>query len=273
VWHPAGTQAALTPATCACIGEVHPACPPAAGHNCLKAELVVCDRGWPLRERFLAALRAKLSSLPNRVAYYPGSDKKHAAFRARFPDVEALGAGSTDADGAALGSGSARAEVRPSPWLLKAGLPPDEAATQDENWCGCIQVGMCREPRGGRVKAAWTPRPAAGRACFTAPPPHPVARRRCAWTAAATRPGSCRRRCALPTSAAGERSAAPCSSTPPPRWRGAQPLLATRAVLPLHGQPRAAQQPCPPLVPCSAPTHRRLMRWWRGCGTAPSRST
>ena len=50
----------------------------AAGHNCLKAELVVTCAEWPLREKFLAALRAKLGAMPNRVAYYPGSHKKHA---------------------------------------------------------------------------------------------------------------------------------------------------------------------------------------------------
>ena len=44
-----------------------------AGHNCLKAELVVTDRSWPLRDKFVAALRRKLSSLPNRVAFYPGT--------------------------------------------------------------------------------------------------------------------------------------------------------------------------------------------------------
>ncbi|KAL4447993.1 hypothetical protein ABPG75_005212 [Micractinium tetrahymenae] len=111
-----------------------------AGHNCLKAELVVTDASWPLRDKFLAVLRRKLTSLPNRVAFYPGSDKKHAAFLARFEGVERLGEGSAEAaDGAALASSSGRAELRPAPWLLKAGLRPEEAATQDENWCGVLQ--------------------------------------------------------------------------------------------------------------------------------------
>ncbi|KAL4444976.1 hypothetical protein ABPG77_004026 [Micractinium sp. CCAP 211/92] len=111
-----------------------------AGHNCLKAELVVTDAAWPLREKFLAAVRRRLAALPNRVAYYPGSDKRHAAFLARFEGVERLGEGSADgADGVALASDSGRVELRPVPWLLKAGLRPDEAATQDENWCGVLQ--------------------------------------------------------------------------------------------------------------------------------------
>lgn len=61
-----------------------PAPPPAvAGHNCLKAELVVTDAEWPLRQRFLDAVRAKLAEMPNRVAYYPGSHKKHGGELAR----------------------------------------------------------------------------------------------------------------------------------------------------------------------------------------------
>lgn len=76
-----------------------------------------------------------------------GSDKKHAAFLARFPGAERLGGGSAEG---ALASSTARAEVRPVPWLLKAGLRPDEAATQDENWCGVLQV---RERAAALVRA------------------------------------------------------------------------------------------------------------------------
>lgn len=39
---------------------------------------MLTDAEWPLRDKFLAALRAKLAAIPNRVAYYPGSHKKHA---------------------------------------------------------------------------------------------------------------------------------------------------------------------------------------------------
>jgi hypothetical protein len=39
---------------------------------------VLTDAEWPLRDKFLAALRRKLVAMPNRVAYYPGSSKKHA---------------------------------------------------------------------------------------------------------------------------------------------------------------------------------------------------
>ncbi|GAB4824152.1 hypothetical protein N2152v2_011198 [Parachlorella kessleri] len=131
-----------------------------AGHNCLKAELVLTDAEWPLRDKFLAALKAKLASTTNRVAYYPGSQKKHAAFLKQFPDAEAIGSGSRAADGAKLDSGTGHADIQPSPWFLKTGLSPEQARasqpaapvgvpagmcmcaganTQDENWCGVMQ--------------------------------------------------------------------------------------------------------------------------------------
>lgn len=78
-----------------------------------------------------------------------GSDKRHAAFLARFEGVERLGEGSAEgADGAALASDSGRVELRPVLWLLKAGLRPEEAATQDENWCGVLQA----RGEGGRAR-------------------------------------------------------------------------------------------------------------------------
>ena len=83
----------------------------------------------------------KTNLLPHSCPRAAGSDKKHAAFLARFEGVETLGEGSAAADGAALASSSGRAELRPTPWLLKAGLSPEQAATHDENWCGVLQVG------------------------------------------------------------------------------------------------------------------------------------
>lgn len=69
----AACPACLLPTSHACQPCPCPAWPdPPPGHNCLKAELLVTDRSWPQREAFLDALRAKLASLPNRVAYYPG---------------------------------------------------------------------------------------------------------------------------------------------------------------------------------------------------------
>lgn len=69
-----------------------------------------------------------------------GSDAKHSAFLSRFGDAEQLGPGDAAADGAQLASSSGRAEMHVTPWLLKTGLSPQQAATQDENWCGVLQV-------------------------------------------------------------------------------------------------------------------------------------
>lgn len=51
-----------------------------------------------------------------------------AAFLSRFPDAERLGGGSIAADGAVLTSPHPpHADIVPTPWLLKAGLAPEEA--------------------------------------------------------------------------------------------------------------------------------------------------
>lgn len=114
-----------------------------AGHNCLKAEILVTDRNWPQREAFLNAIRKKLFETPNRVAYYPGSGHRAAAFKEKFPDAEQLGAVTctVDADGALIASSQdgTHVDIRRLPWLLKTGLAPENAATQDENWCGVLQ--------------------------------------------------------------------------------------------------------------------------------------
>ena len=118
-----------------------------AGHNCTKAEVVVTDRGWPLREKFLAALRCRLAAVPCRVAYYPGSDRRLDDFRRRFPDAEAVGevggggagAEATPGTSEPPPAGARHADVRPGPWLLKTGLAPEAAATGGENWCGVLQ--------------------------------------------------------------------------------------------------------------------------------------
>ncbi|KAK9814745.1 hypothetical protein WJX72_010772 [[Myrmecia] bisecta] len=97
------------------------------GHNCLKAEVVITAKDWPQREAFLEALRKRLDAEPQRVPYYPGSDKRFAAFRTEFPDVQELGQ--------AVPEGSGRQQ----PYLLRTGLSPDQANTTRENWCGCLQ--------------------------------------------------------------------------------------------------------------------------------------
>jgi hypothetical protein len=126
----------------------------------LKAELVVTDAAWPQREAFLAALRRGLAQSPNRIAFYPGSGHKAAAFKERFPDAEEIGGGTIiGVDGAlvAAAKDSGHVDVRKLPWMLKTGLKPEEAATQDENWCGVLQeisLPDCNGDAGAFMKAA-----------------------------------------------------------------------------------------------------------------------
>lgn len=68
-----------------------------------------------------------------RVVYYPGSEAKRAAFQQRFPAALQLGKSPTDDKADAIGR-------RPVPWLFAEGLSPEEADTENENWCGVFQV-------------------------------------------------------------------------------------------------------------------------------------
>lgn len=120
-----------------------------AGHNCLKAELVVTDRSWPQRTAFLDALRRKLAQNPNRVSYYPGSKKKVAAFKKKFPDAEEIWSSvenSVDEQSTEATSTKCPMETASFPWILQTGLTPENASLQDENWCGVLQeVGLGSE--------------------------------------------------------------------------------------------------------------------------------
>lgn len=102
-----------------------------AGHNCLAAEVVITDKHWPLRDKFLDALRTCLRRYPNRVAYYPHSDARFEAFRRQFPDCERIESECT---------ASPSTTTTPTrPWLLRAGLSPDQVNGTTENWCGVLQ--------------------------------------------------------------------------------------------------------------------------------------
>ncbi|BDA42382.1 hypothetical protein COCOBI_03-2690 [Coccomyxa sp. Obi] len=103
-----------------------------AGHNCTKAEILITDKDWPQREALVQAIRARLDREPRRVAWYPGSEKRAAAFKAAIPGVEELGAIVEDDQQSAAPSSY-------MPWLFKAGLSPEQARTDTENWCGVLQ--------------------------------------------------------------------------------------------------------------------------------------
>lgn len=50
-------------------------------------QVLVTAKDWPQREAFLATLRRRLGETQQRMPWYPGSNAKHAAFQAQFPQV------------------------------------------------------------------------------------------------------------------------------------------------------------------------------------------
>lgn len=65
------------------------------------SQVLVTAADWPLRKRFLAYVRAKLNALSQRVAFYPGSEAKYAAFKARWAEGPGVHSFFGGADGCA----------------------------------------------------------------------------------------------------------------------------------------------------------------------------
>lgn len=82
-----------------------------SGFNCTTSRVIVAARDWPQREALMDLVRARLASLPPRLAYYPGAAERFAAFRAHYPQAETFGEASEGA----------------LPWMLIPGLSPDAA--------------------------------------------------------------------------------------------------------------------------------------------------
>lgn len=77
--------------------------------------------------------RQRLAREPRRVAWYPGSTQKAAAFRSSLPGIEELGAAAPADAGA-----PPQAYL---PWLFKAGLSPEEV-------CDSLSGLRCRHMAG-----------------------------------------------------------------------------------------------------------------------------
>ncbi|MDA0283346.1 MAG: aldehyde dehydrogenase family protein, partial [Planctomycetota bacterium] len=58
-----------------------------AAFNCVATRVIVTWKQWPDRERFLQGIEAALSRVPQRVAYYPGADKRFEQYSGMAPDV------------------------------------------------------------------------------------------------------------------------------------------------------------------------------------------
>ena len=62
-----------------------------AGFNCTTPRVIITPTGWRLRQRFLNAVRARLTATPARPAYYPGAERRFDQFVAAHPDAELYG--------------------------------------------------------------------------------------------------------------------------------------------------------------------------------------
>ena len=55
------------------------------GYNCIAGQVVVLSSDWPQKAEFLAAVRSVLAAVPDRAAWYPGSDDRVAAACSVYP--------------------------------------------------------------------------------------------------------------------------------------------------------------------------------------------
>lgn len=90
-----------------------------AGYNCNAAKVLALPGGWPQRDEFLDAVRARLSSVPPRPAYYPGSAERYRSL--------------LDAGGEPEPFGEAGQEVPPTILHLDPGA--DHPALSTEAFC------------------------------------------------------------------------------------------------------------------------------------------
>jgi aldehyde dehydrogenase (NAD(P)+) len=95
-----------------------------AGFNCNATKLVVTPRGWPLRERLLAAIARELERTPPRLAYYPGAREKYADFTRDQGRLQQFGA----------------AREGELPWAFVSELDPgsDAACFRSEPFCAVL---------------------------------------------------------------------------------------------------------------------------------------
>lgn len=84
-----------------------------AGFICMTPRVIIQHTGWPQREKFLNALRAVLSKVETRRAYYPGASERYRSFLDAHPEAEQYGSMQDDA----------------LPWTLIPNVNPDN---QDE---------------------------------------------------------------------------------------------------------------------------------------------
>lgn len=123
------------------------------GFNCVAAQVLVLPRAWPLRERFMAAIRDVMRSLPERPPYYPGAAAHWREVRARHDRIETFAGHEVPAallpglDAANADEPAFATEIF-GPVLAETALPGADAADFFEN-----TVAFCNEKLLGNLGA------------------------------------------------------------------------------------------------------------------------
>ncbi len=94
-----------------------------AGFNCLSPRVIITNKNWDLREKFLSAIESALNEYPARKAYYPNAQRFHNEFLAAHNEAKKIG-------------NAGEGEL---PWVLIPNLDPnqkDEIAFRSEAFCG-----------------------------------------------------------------------------------------------------------------------------------------
>jgi aldehyde dehydrogenase (NAD(P)+) len=66
-----------------------------SGFNCIASQILVMPQHWEQSPLLLGAIRHQMETLPPRIAYYPGADKRQQAVIKRHPSAETFGSGDT----------------------------------------------------------------------------------------------------------------------------------------------------------------------------------
>ena len=92
--------------------------------NCNACKVLVTQKSWPQRERFLELVHAALERTPPRKAYYPGAQERYQGFLDHYPDAKPLGE-------------RTKTSV---PWTILPEVPPEhgEYALTNEAFCGVL---------------------------------------------------------------------------------------------------------------------------------------
>ncbi|MFL5625182.1 MAG: NAD-dependent aldehyde dehydrogenase, partial [Ktedonobacteraceae bacterium] len=94
-----------------------------AGFNCNATRVIINHAGWEQRDQLLQQMRAVLTSVPTRNAYYPGSQERQRSFVAAHPEAEQIGSTSE----------------KQLPWTLIPGVDAhneDDICFTTEAFCG-----------------------------------------------------------------------------------------------------------------------------------------